>query len=125
MAQVHDVEKGDPALEQAHFDGEPSGGGITEDDVMKESDEYGRLIKFIDLQAEKARNKRDDDVAADEESSGPAPWWKFWAKWSRSSANSGPMKVPSHWLETDMTVGLEESDVVIRRAKFGWNELER
>ncbi|KAI0322629.1 plasma-membrane proton-e [Amylostereum chailletii] len=117
---VHDVEKGDPNAEATRFDGEASGGPISEADVYNEPDEYTRLIKFIDLQAEKARNKRDDATAVDDAGESKVPWYKFWAK----AAVQGEQKVPAHWLDTEMTKGLDEHDVVARRAKFGFNELE-
>jgi H+-transporting ATPase len=34
-------------------------------------------------------------------------------------------KVPQSWLETDMSQGLSSSDIDGRRARFGYNELER
>ena len=115
-----DPEKGDPNAEDER---NRSSDDLNEDDVYNESDEYTRLLKYIDLEAKKSRRGGDEGGDDEEEGEMKRVWYMPWKKRRVSSQEN--QKVPQHWLETDMLKGLSEEEITKRRGKFGYNELER
>lgn len=117
----HDVEQGDPEIEKQRNNAIPE--EEEEDENLDEGDEYTRLLKYIDVEAKKQKHKGDDGDGDDEEVEKRRLWYAPWKK--VPVEKDGQKKVPSAWLETDMTKGLAEEDINSRRSKFGYNELER
>ena len=115
-----DPEKGDPNAEDER---NRSSDDLNEDDVYNESDEYTRLLKYIDLEAKKSRRGGDEGGDDEEEGEMKRVWYMPWKKRRVSSQEN--QKVPHNWLETDMLKGLSEEEITKRRGKFGYNELER
>ncbi|KAI0305222.1 plasma-membrane proton-e [Multifurca ochricompacta] len=101
---------------QTQESGSSNGGNLGD-----ESDEYDRLLKYIDIEAKKEKRGRDrGDSSAEEEMR--RLWYMPWKKVHVQSTKA--RKVPQSWLETDMSQGLSESEIIDRRARFGYNELE-
>jgi H+-transporting ATPase len=121
-----DVEQGDLHTEKQRFSpnlegSSPSNDGNPED----EDDEYIRLLKFIDLEAKKEKLRRDEDHGDDEDQEAQRLWYMPWKKVPVQSTSTKARKVPQDWLETDISQGLSLSEIDTRRARFGYNELER
>ena len=121
----HDVEQGNPHTEKARFSPNLDGSSPSSDENFEdETDEYIRLLKFIDSEAKKEKFKRDGDRGGDEEQETQRVWYMPWKKRVVvGSAKAG--KVPPSWLETDVSRGLSLAEVETRRERFGYNELER
>lgn len=117
----HDLEQGDPEVEKRRNNDIRE--EDEEDENLDEGDEYTRLLKYIDVEAKKQKHKGDDGGADEEEVEKRRLWYAPWKKVPVEP--EGQRKVPSAWLETDMTKGLSEEDITSRRSKFGYNELER
>lgn len=119
-----DVEQGDLDTEKQRYSPNPQEAGYPNDENIEDgSDEYTRLLKFIDIEAKKAERGRDQYDGEDEEQEMRRLWYMPWKKVVVKSATA--RKVPQSWLETDMSQGLSDSEVIDRRARFGYNELER
>lgn len=121
----HDVEQGNLHTEKQRFSPNPDGSSPSSDENFEdETDEYIRLLKFIDSEAKKEKLKRDEDRGGDEDQETQRVWYMPWKKKVVvGSTKAG--KVPSSWLETDLSRGLSLSEVDMRRERFGYNELER
>ena len=121
-----DVEQGNPHTEKQrlspNFQGSSSDNNDNPED---ETDEYIRLLKYIDLEAKKEKRRRDEGHVDDEDEEMQRLWYMPWEKVPVSSASAKGGKVPLSWLETDITQGLSLSEIEMRRARFGYNELER
>jgi len=113
-----DVEQGDLQTEKQRFSPNPQ-----ESSSNDEPDEYARLLKFIDLEAKKEKGRREDDSAEGEDQEMRRLWYMPWKKVPVQSTKA--RKVPPSWLETGMSQGLSDAEVDGRRARFGYNELER
>ncbi|TFY71243.1 hypothetical protein EVG20_g1768 [Dentipellis fragilis] len=126
-ASNHDVEKGDPAIEHDRHQSPPNSPNPQhqedeeEEDPMQEPDEYARLLKYVDVEAKRAKHGHDDG-----EDHGDRKMRRLWyAPWKKVPVEKdGTPKTPPEWLETDMTQGLRDDEITPRRAKFGYNELE-
>jgi H+-transporting ATPase len=119
-----DVEQGDPHTEKQRFSPNPQGPSPSNDDNLDdEPDEYNRLLKFIDLEAKKEKRSRDEDGDGGEDQEMRRLWYMPWKKVPVQGFKAG--KVPQSWLETNMSQGLSDPEVEKRRARFGYNELER
>ncbi|EPQ51384.1 plasma-membrane proton-e [Gloeophyllum trabeum ATCC 11539] len=92
------------------------------DEIEKEPDEYTRLLKYIDYEAERARHGGDEGDEEEEEKEMRRLWYAPWKKVPVDA--EGTKKVPQSWLETDMLKGLSEPEISNRRNRFGYNELE-
>jgi len=115
------VEQGDPNAEKQRYSPNPQeSSSVKLDD---EQDEYKRLLKFIDLEGKKEKRKSDKDGGGVEDQEMKRLWYMPWKKVLVQSTKA--RKVPQSWLETDMSQGLSPSDIDDRRARFGYNELER
>ena len=120
----HDVEQGDLHTEKQRFS--PNEGSSSNDENPEdEGDEYIRLLKFIDLEAKKEKLRRDEDHGGDEEEETQRLWYMPWKTVPVKSKSTKAHKVPQSWLETDISQGLTLSEIDTRRARFGYNELER
>ena len=120
----HDVEQGDLQTEKQRYSPNSQGlGSFSSDNLEHEPDEYIRLLKFIDIEAKKEKRGRDRDGEDDGEQEMRRLWYMPWKKVPVES--TGVRKVPQSWLDTDMSQGLSETEIIERRARFGYNELER
>ncbi|KAI0262999.1 plasma-membrane proton-e [Gloeopeniophorella convolvens] len=118
----HDPERGDPDAEKKRNSPNPQDQyDPSEENLDDESDEYTRLLKFIEIEAKKEK-RGDDGDGEDEEQEMKRLWYMPWKKVPVESSQT--RKVPQNWLETDMTQGLSEPEISNRRTKFGYNELE-
>jgi len=81
--------------------------------------------KYIDLEAKKETRRRDEGHVDDEDEEMQRLWYMPWKKVPVSSTSTKGGKVPLSWLETDITQGLSLPEIEMRRARFGYNELER
>ncbi|WWC63631.1 plasma-membrane proton-efflux P-type ATPase [Kwoniella dejecticola CBS 10117] len=95
-----------------------------EDEEKKKWDgeEYDVLLRYVEDQKQKLKNKKDDDGEDDEKNAKYVRKW--YAPWRKTKVDSGPKKVPSEWLETDRQKGLSSGDIDERRKHSGFNELE-
>lgn len=120
----YDVEQGDLVIEENRFspNSQQELGSFSNGNLADEPDEYIRLLKFIDIEAKKEIRGRDRD-GADGEQETRRLWYMPWKKVPMESTRT--RKVPQSWLYTDMSQGLSETEVTERRARFGYNELER
>lgn len=118
-----DVEQGDPQTEKQRFSSNPQESSSNDENLDAEPDEYARLLKFIDLEAKKEKGRRSDDAAEGEDQEMRRLWYMPWKKVPVRSTKA--RKVPPSWLETDMSQGLSDAAIDGRRARFGYNELER
>lgn len=119
-----DVEQGDLDTEKQRYSPNPQGAGPSdEENLDNEPDEYTRLLKFIELEAKKEKRRPDDDGGDGEDQEMRRLWYMPWRKVPVQGTKA--RKVPQSWLETDMTKGLSDSEIDARRARFGYNELER
>jgi len=118
-----DVEQGDLDTEKQRYLPNPQGAGSDEENLGNEPDEYTRLLKFIDLEAKKEKRRRNDDGGDGGDQEMRRLWYMPWKKVPVRGTKA--RKVPQTWLETDMTKGLSDSEIDDRRARFGYNELER
>ena len=119
-----DVEQGDLDTEKQRYSPNPQGAGPSdEENLDNEPDEYARLLKFIDLEEKKEKRRRNDGGDNDEDQEMRRLWYMPWKKVPVQGTKA--RKVPKSWLETDMTEGLSDSEIDDRRARFGYNELER
>ena len=96
---------------------------LSSENLAHEPDEYIRLLKFIDIEAKKEKHGRDRDGGDGEEQEMRRLWYKPWKK--VPAASTAARKVPQSWLGTNMSQGLTETEITERRARFGYNELER
>ena len=121
-----DVEQGDPHTEKQRFSPNLQGSSSSDDENPEnETDEYIRLLKYIDLEAKKEKRRRDEGHGDDEVEEMQRLWYMPWKKVPVSSKGTKGRKVPLSWLDTDITQGLSLSEIEMRRARFGYNELER
>ena len=119
-----DVEQGDLHTEKQRFSPNLQGSSPSNEETPEdEGDEYIRLLKFIDLESKKEKRRRDEDRADEEDQEMQRLWYMPWKKIPVRSTKD--RKVPLSWLETDISQGLSLSEVDGRRARFGYNELER
>jgi H+-transporting ATPase len=116
-----DVEQGHLETEKQHNSPNPQ--ILFDENIEGESDEYDRLLKFIDIEAKKEKRRRDRGDGEDEEQVMRRVWYMPWKK--VPVKGTGAHKVPLSWLETSMSQGLSDPEVVDRRDRFGYNELER
>jgi H+-transporting ATPase len=116
-----DVEQGHLETEKQHNSPNPQ--IFAEENIEGESDEYDRLLKFIDIEASKEKRRRIRGDGEDEEQVMRRVWYMPWKK--VPVKGTGAHKVPLSWLETSMSQGLSDPEVIDRRARFGYNELER
>lgn len=90
------------------------------------NEEYQALIEFI--RAQKTQGGDDegqDETHVEKRRSFPAFWKTYEVRVNKhGEVEEVAAKVPSSWLETEMTRGISEADVHKRRAMFGYNELE-
>ncbi|EJD43232.1 plasma-membrane proton-e [Auricularia subglabra TFB-10046 SS5] len=126
-----DIERGSPnagadarrksSRYDSHDDHEPN-----DDEYEQESDEYARLLKFIDVEAARQRKRDEATGDGDEGDDSNRPRKRLWyAPWRTVVLEDDKEKrVPPEWLNTDVTNGLSEDEVQKRRSRFGWNELE-
>ncbi|TFK50282.1 plasma-membrane proton-e [Heliocybe sulcata] len=91
-------------------------------EIEKEPDEYTRLLKYIDYEAQRAKRGGDEGGDEDEEKEWRRVWYAPWKK--VAVEEEGKRKVPPRWLETDMLQGLPDDEITNRRNRFGYNELE-
>ena len=118
-----DVERGDLETEKHRYSPNlPKLGRLNDEDIEDESDEYIRLLKYIDIEGRKEKRSCDQDSSGDEEET-QRLWYMPWKKVPVKSTRA--RKVPQSWLETDIFQGLSDSEVAVRRDRFGYNELER
>ena len=122
-----DVEQGNPHTEKQRFSPNLQGSSSSNNENPEdESDEYLRLLKYIDLEAKKEKRRRDEGHADGEDEEMQRLWYMPWKKVPvPSSTSTKGRKVPLSWLETDITQGLSLPEIEMRRARFGYNELER
>jgi H+-transporting ATPase len=121
---LRDVEQGDLDTENQRYLPNPQGvGSSNEENLDNEPDEYTRLLKFIDLQAKKEKRRSGGDGGDGGDQEMRRLWYMPWKKVPVEGIQA--RRVPQTWLETDMTKGLSDSDVDDRRARLGYNELER
>ncbi|SRR6266478_1396201 len=124
-----DVEQGDLHTERQRFS--PNSPTLqrqtpsNEENPEEETDEYIRLLKFIDLEAKKEKQSRDEDRGDGEDQEMQRVWYMPWKKVPVPSTSAKARKVPLSWLETDITQGLSLPEIEMRRARYGHNELER
>jgi len=119
-----DVEQGNLDTEKQRYSPNTQGGGPSdEENLNNEPDEYARLLKFIDLEEKKEKHRRNDGGDNGEDQEMRRLWYMPWKKVSVQGTKA--RKVPKSWLETNMTTGLSDSEIDDRRARFGYNELER
>jgi H+-transporting ATPase len=122
----HDVEQGNPHTEKQRFSPNLQGSSSSNNENPEdEADEYIRLLKYIDLEAKKEKLRRDEGHDDDEDEEMQRLWYMPWKKVPVPSTDSKGRKVPPSWLETDVTRGLSLPEIEMRRARFGYNELER
>ncbi len=120
----HDVEQGNLETEKRRYSpNSQESGSFNNGNLEDEPDEYTRLLKFIDIEAKKGKRGDDRDRGDGEEQETRRLWYMPWKKVPVESTKAG--KVPQSWLDTDMSQGLSESEINERRARFGYNELER
>lgn len=120
----HDVEQGDLETEKHRYSPKSQGSvSLSSENLAHEPDEYIRLLKFIDIEAKKEKHGRDRDGGDGEEQEMRRLWYKPWKK--VPAASTAARKVPQSWLGTNMSQGLTETEITERRARFGYNELER
>ncbi len=117
-----DVEQGDLETEKQRFSPNLQDSGSSNGNIEDEPDEYTRLLKFIDIEAKKEK-RRGDDRGGGEEQETRRLWYMPWKKVPVGGTRAG--KVPLSWLDTHMSQGLSEPEINERRARFGYNELER
>jgi H+-transporting ATPase len=121
-----DVERGDPHTEKQRFSPNLQGSSSSNDESPEnEADEYVRLLKYIDLEAKKEKRRRDEGPGDGEDEEMRRLWYMPWKKVPVSSTSTKGGKVPLSWLETDISQGLSLPEIEMRRARFGYNELER
>ena len=121
-----DVEQGDLHTEKQRFTPNLEGSSSSNEGKPEdEGDEYTRLLKFIELEAKKEKLRRDEDHGGDEDQEMRRLWYMPWKKVPAQSTSTTARKVPKDWLETDISQGLSLSEIETRRARFGYNELER
>lgn len=121
-----DVEQGDLHTEKQRFSPNLEGSSSSNDGKPEdEGDEYIRLLKFIELEAKKEKLRRDEDHGGDEDEETQRLWYMPWKKVPVQGTSTKARKVPQGWLETDISQGLSLSEIDVRRARFGYNELER
>ncbi|KAH9984507.1 plasma-membrane proton-e [Russula vinacea] len=102
-----DVEQGDIHTEKQRFSPNLQGSSPSSDEIPEdEADEYIRLL---------SSSTRDEDRGGGEDQEMKRLWYMPWKK---------ARKVPQSWLETDMSQGLSLAEIDVRRARFGYNELE-
>ena len=119
-----DVEQGDIHTEKQRFSPNLQGSSPSSDEIPEdEADEYIRLLKFIDVESKKEKLRRDEDRGGGEDQEMKRLWYMPWKKVPALSTTA--RKVPQSWLETDMSQGLSLAEIDVRRARFGYNELER
>jgi H+-transporting ATPase len=123
---LRDVEQGNPHTEKERFSPNLQGSSSNNNENPEdEPDEYVRLLKYIDVEAKKERRRRDEGHGDDEDEETQRLWYMPWKKVPVRSTSTKGRKVPLSWLETDITQGLSPPEVELRRARFGYNELER
>jgi H+-transporting ATPase len=121
-----DVEQGNPHTEKQRFSPDFQGSSSNNNNNPEdETDEYIRLLKYIDLEAKKEKRRRDEGRVNDGDEEMQRLWYMPWKKVPVTSASAKGGKVPLSWLETDITQGLSLPEIEMRRARFGYNELER
>jgi H+-transporting ATPase len=121
-----DVEQGDPHTEKQRFSPNLQGSSSSNDENPEnEVDEYIRLLKYIDLEATREKRRREEGHHDDEDEEMQRLWYMPWKKVPVPSTGTKGRKVPLSWLETDITQGLSLPEIELRRARFGYNELER
>jgi H+-transporting ATPase len=121
-----DVEQGNPHTEKQRFSPNLQGSSSSNDENPEdETDEYIRLLKYIDVEAKKEKGRRDDGQDDSEDEEMQRLWYMPWKKVPVSSAGTKGRKIPLSWLDTDITQGLSLPEVESRRARSGYNELER
>lgn len=139
-----DLERGDHDADERRYN--PAEDGGADEDPNKETDEYARLLKFIDVEAKKMKRRGEEGEEEDQQKEYRRVWYMPWKKeegswsfllslfpccvltlrlWLHTVSGSGVRKTPKAWLETDMGRGLTDAEVAPRREKFGYNELER
>jgi H+-transporting ATPase len=120
-----DVEQGNPHTEIQRFSPNLQGSSSSNNENPEdEADEYIRLLKYIDLESKKEKRRRDEG-GDDEDEEMQRLWYMPWKKVPVRSTSTKGRKVPLSWLETDITQGLSLPEIEMRRARFGYNELER
>ena len=121
-----DVEQGDLHTEKQRLSPNLQGSSSSNDENPEnEADEYIRLLKYIDLEAKKEKRQRDEGHDDGEDEEMQRLWYMPWKKVTVPSTSTKGRKVPLSWLETDITQGLSPPEIEMRRARFGYNELER
>ncbi|WVR09316.1 plasma-membrane proton-efflux P-type ATPase [Kwoniella sp. DSM 27419] len=94
-----------------------------EDEKKKyQGEEYDVLLRYVEDQKNKLKNKKDDDDDGDEKDVKYTRKW--YSPWKKVKVEQGTKKVPPEWLETDRTKGLSSSEIEERRKHSGYNELE-
>jgi H+-transporting ATPase len=123
-----DVEQGNPHTEKQRFSPNLQGSSSSNNEKPEdEADEYIRLLKYIDVEAKKEKSRRDEGHGDEEDEEMQRLWYMPWKKVAvpSASASAKGRKVPLSWLETDISQGLSLPEIETRRARFGYNELER
>jgi H+-transporting ATPase len=121
-----DVEQGNPHTEKQRFSPNLQGpSSPNNENPEDEADEYIRLLKYIDLEAKKEKRHRDEGHVDGEDEEMQRLWYMPWKKVPVPNTSTKGRKVPLSWLDTDITQGLSLPEIEMRRARFGYNELER
>lgn len=114
--KTKDAEDGDVEKEQHRRE--------QEEKKKWEGEEYDVLLRYVEDQANKAKNrgKEEDDEDDDDKD---AKYTRVWyAPWKKVKVGGKEKKIPGEWLETDRQRGLSSSDIEERRKSVGFNELE-
>lgn len=90
------------------------------------NEEYSTLIEFIRSQkGHSGEEEAIDDTHIEKRRNWMMPWKVTEVRVNKmGEIEEVAAKVPSSWLETEMTRGISEAEVLKRRQMFGFNELE-
>lgn len=90
------------------------------------NEEYSALINFIrEQKGHSGDDENQDETHIEKRRSWLTPWKTTEVRVNKmGEVEEVAAKVPSSWLETEMTRGISEADVQKRRQAFGFNELE-
>lgn len=90
------------------------------------NEEYSALIDFIRSQkGHSGEDESNDETHIEKRRNWLMPWKVTEVRVNKlGEVEEVAAKVPASWLETEMTRGISEADVLKRRQAFGYNELE-